>query len=1334
MLLSLKVSVLHYLILLTILFLAACDTAKNGPPSNPSNIAIEAQDSKVVISWDTVTGATSYTIYLASETGINKTNYKSKTNGQKVTNVSSPHTLTNLTNGTTYYFVVTALKGSLESTESNEKSATPTASGNPPDSPSNITTTAKNGAVEITWDTVTNAASYNLYLASETGVKKDNYSKKPNGKKVEKVTSPHTITGLTNGTAYYFVVTALKGNLESAESTEKSATPTASINLPNAPSNVVATAKNSAVEVTWDADTDATAYNLYFASEAGVKKDNYSKKANGKKVEKVTSPHTQSGLTNGTTYFLIVTAVNPKGESTESVEVSAKPVNLGKSFNPIKDTKLSAGSHNFDSINIPKGVKVILEGKTTFNVTGKIVIAGTLKGDCKALSLLGKEEISITGEIDNSCSNDSESADLIIKTTGGPFNIGTLDKPAKLGSSGEVDITNADNLADWEFDVLPNQRSKTKLAPVCSATSDTLWDTVVPDFPIAVDFSGDGADPDGGPVSYQWDFGDGNKSSAQNPVHSYKSHGVFDITLTVTDDDKQNCTATLRVVMDDGESNIPTESALWLEPDTLVVEVNQELGLTSFYDDPQNERVSYKWSFGDGNTSTVAIPRHKYAAAGRYEISLEITDTAKNVSKATAIVYAHSALKQSSLAPTQLPANACLGVPAGYRVFNIVFDGGKAAQGRNGKNKRYRGRGNVVLGSGTDIKAQDGGDGKDRTGTGDVQGGKGGRGGSLLFHVAGNLIVCAGAEFSNGNGGKGGSATSTGKKPWAKGGNGGDAGKKLSIKATTGLDFQSPFGFSTVLNPGSGGHGGSADSKGDLGADGCPVAKNGESAMARAGNGGKGSKVARIVGNVGGTGNILIKGGNGGNGANSNAEGGAGGNANCPDKAIGGNSGVAIANGGHGGPAQLSNLAGFTIDPNAFTAGNGGNSKAKSGAGGSAVATPSGPCKSTIAKGGKANKAVSTGGKGGKGKKDGKGGNAESIGGVGGSAKSTGGDCPNCGNGGDAEANGGVGANAIANFGEGPSGNNGTAKADAGDGGPAETKGGNGGDCDTCPKGKGGKGGNGTSNAGNGGEAKGNGTNTHGSGADANSVGGNGGRGANCCPPKVAVAMPGGDGGNGGDAIANAGTSKTAAKIGKSSGKSGNGGNGEDGWVEPGDRGLEGAVAGTPTKPTKGRPGVDGVPCPPCLFLPFFVSLPQGNVQPGQYNIPIIKEDKTLTKHSAIMNVRNDRAQYQIEGDHFFISQGGGLEFNFNNNPIIVFDLKLDGELSGKGQVQLRGLVNNEVVTTSVIDTSKGEFDLKLNFAEGLEVVYLEAIQTQIALPFQPAKIVLLPEPTTAKQ
>ena len=39
------------------------------------------------------------------------------------------------------------------------------------------------------------------------------------------------------------------------------------------------------------------------------------------------------------------------------------------------------------------------------------------------------------------------------------------------------------------------------------------------------------------PTSYLWDFGDGNKSSEKNPIHTYTETGIFTVSLTIIDVD-----------------------------------------------------------------------------------------------------------------------------------------------------------------------------------------------------------------------------------------------------------------------------------------------------------------------------------------------------------------------------------------------------------------------------------------------------------------------------------------------------------------------------------------------------------------------------------------------------------------------------------------------------------------------------------------------------------------------------------------------------------------------------------------------------------------------------
>lgn len=85
--------------------------------------------------------------------------------------------------------------------------------------PKNVKATGGDGRVTLTWDPVTGAGGYRLYYRTAPGVTKGN------GTLVSNASSPAVVSNLTNGTAYYFVVTAFIGNEESFESAEVSATP-----------------------------------------------------------------------------------------------------------------------------------------------------------------------------------------------------------------------------------------------------------------------------------------------------------------------------------------------------------------------------------------------------------------------------------------------------------------------------------------------------------------------------------------------------------------------------------------------------------------------------------------------------------------------------------------------------------------------------------------------------------------------------------------------------------------------------------------------------------------------------------------------------------------------------------------------------------------------------------------------------------------------------------------------------------------------------------------------------------------------------------------------------
>ena len=274
------------------------------PPSAPTGVNATAGDGQVTISWNSVSGATGYNLYGSTSPGVSKVSYT-----EKIPNVTTPFTNTGRINGTTYYYVVAAINSYGESNESSQVSATP---GRPPSAPTGVNATAGDGQVVIRWNGVSDATSYNLYWSTSPGVSKVSYTSK-----ISNVTSPFTNTGKINGTPYYYVVTAVNNYGESSESSQVSATPG---RPPSAPTGVNATAGDGQVVISWNGVSDATSYNLYWSTSPGVSKVSYTSK-----ISNVTSPFTNTGKSNGTTYYYVVTAVNNYGESSESSQVSATP-------------------------------------------------------------------------------------------------------------------------------------------------------------------------------------------------------------------------------------------------------------------------------------------------------------------------------------------------------------------------------------------------------------------------------------------------------------------------------------------------------------------------------------------------------------------------------------------------------------------------------------------------------------------------------------------------------------------------------------------------------------------------------------------------------------------------------------------------------------------------------------------------------------------------------------------------------------------------------------------------------------------------------------------------
>jgi hypothetical protein len=200
-----------FMVAVCLALLAGCGPGTALVTAAPANLAATAGSGVVTLTWAASSGATSYYVKRSAASGGPYTQIAAPT--------SISYTDTSVTNGTTYYYVVSAVSAAGESANSAQASATPTAVGVPPAAPVNLTATAGNAQASLEWSASSGATSYHVKRATTSGG--------PYTQIAAPTSTSYTDTALTNGTTYYYVVSALNSVGESANSAQVSALPVA---------------------------------------------------------------------------------------------------------------------------------------------------------------------------------------------------------------------------------------------------------------------------------------------------------------------------------------------------------------------------------------------------------------------------------------------------------------------------------------------------------------------------------------------------------------------------------------------------------------------------------------------------------------------------------------------------------------------------------------------------------------------------------------------------------------------------------------------------------------------------------------------------------------------------------------------------------------------------------------------------------------------------------------------------------------------------------------------------------------------------------------------------
>ena len=162
----------------------------------------------------------------------------------------------------------------------------------------------------------------------------------------------------------------------------------------------------------------------------------------------------------------------------------------------------------------------------------------------------------------------------------------------------------------------------------------------------------------GVPTSWYWDFGDGTTSDdAKTAVHTFTKPGTYTVTLTVTNDGGSDTVSKANYITVSSASEVPIASFYSPQAEKEVAR-GESLDVpttVSFIDSSTGSPASWFLDFGDGETSTVKNPTHKYVEAGSYTVTLTVTnDAGSNKVSKDAYVLA-VAKEQPENTPTDQP-------------------------------------------------------------------------------------------------------------------------------------------------------------------------------------------------------------------------------------------------------------------------------------------------------------------------------------------------------------------------------------------------------------------------------------------------------------------------------------------------------------------------------------------------------------------------------------------------------------------------------------------------------------------------------------------------------
>lgn len=139
-----------------------------------------------------------------------------------------------------------------------------------------------------------------------------------------------------------------------------------------------------------------------------------------------------------------------------------------------------------------------------------------------------------------------------------------------------------------------------------------------------VNFNASGSsNPDGGPLQYTWNFGDGTFVTAGPKVsHAYKAGGEYTATVTVEGQPGVSCARASQSI----KVRVNRPPLANAGPNMVCCVDTISHFDASGSSDPDGDSLAYLWNFGDGATARGQKVTHKYTKLGNYTVTLTVKD------------------------------------------------------------------------------------------------------------------------------------------------------------------------------------------------------------------------------------------------------------------------------------------------------------------------------------------------------------------------------------------------------------------------------------------------------------------------------------------------------------------------------------------------------------------------------------------------------------------------------------------------------------------------------------------------------------------------------------